>query len=139
MRTNQAGPYVVVVTNEFGAVTSAVATLSVNARPPGQLRVLWNLAPNSRTYLTVTTLPYERCLAHNPVTERLLVASRNGPALYVLDAGSGADLHSLSVAGVSGGTYLLLMVGVAADGVVYAGEPDPGAATDVLPALSLAE
>ena len=128
MRTNQAGPYVVVVTNEFGAVTSAVTT-SVNARPPGQLRVLWSLAPNSRPYLTVTTLPYEHYLTAHAVTERLLVASRNGPALYVLDAGGGATSLT-DVAGVSGGTYLLLMVGVAADNVVYGANLTLGAATD---------
>ncbi|MSU58534.1 MAG: hypothetical protein EXS35_10210 [Pedosphaera sp.] len=128
--TNQAGGYVVVVTNSGGAITSSVATLTVN--PPitvGGLAVSWSLAPYSRAYLTTNSLPYERGLAHNPVTRRLLLVSRNGPHVYALDAGTGADLHELSVSGVSGGTYTLLLLSVADDGVVYAGNLTTAGAT----------
>lgn len=120
--TDQAGDYSVVITNAAGAITSVVATLTVEpAMNVGGWKLLWSLAPYSRPYLTTNSLPYERGMAHNPVTRRLLVASRNGPHVYALDAGTGADQHELSVSGVSGGTYALLMIGVADDGVVYAG------------------
>src|SRR5439155_1295318 len=59
--------------------------------------------------------------AYNSVLRHLLLVSRNGPHVYVLDADSSADLNELSVSGISGGTYALLLVGVADDGVVYAG------------------
>jgi hypothetical protein len=51
----------------------------------------------------------------------LLVVSRNGPHVYALDAGTGNDLHELNLSGAGGGTYVLLLIGVADDGVVYAG------------------
>ncbi len=117
-----AGGYRVVITNTHGAVTSRVASLVVHsACLPVGVTPLWSLPPGSRSYLTVNALPYERGMACNPVTQRLLVASRNGPHVYVLNANDGADLHELNVSGISGGTYSLLMVGAADDGVVYAG------------------
>ena len=122
LATNQSGPYTVVVTNSYGAVTSQVASLTVSPlSPTAGWSPLWRLAPGARPYLTVNALPYERGLACNPVTRRLLLVSRNGPHVYVLNADSGADLHELNVTGVSGGTYALLMIGVADDGAVYAG------------------
>jgi len=120
--TNQAGPYTVVVANGYGAVTSQVATLTVNpAFDVGGWTQLWSLAPGARPYLTVNSLPYERGMAYNPATRRLVLVSRNGPQVYVLDADTGADVGELSVSGVSGGTYDLLMIGVSDDGAVYAG------------------
>ena len=123
--TNQSGPYTVLVTNAYGAVTSQVATLTVTPSfQAGGLIELWSLAPGSRSYLTVTppgSSPLERGLAFNPINRHLLVATRSGPHVYALNADTGADLNELSVSGVSGGTYSLLMVGAADDGVVYAG------------------
>lgn len=120
--TNQSGPYCVVVTNMAGAVTSQVALLVVNGPfQAGGLAQFWSLAPSSRSYLTTSSLPNERGLAYNPVRAHLLLVSRTGPSAYVLDAATGADVNQLSVSGVSGGTYALLMIGVADDGVVYAG------------------
>ncbi|PYJ07268.1 MAG: hypothetical protein DME25_04245 [Verrucomicrobia bacterium] len=120
--TNQSGPYSAVVTNAYGAATSQVATLTVTPSFQfGGLTQLWSLAPYSRPYLTTNSLPNERGLAYNSVLRHLLLVSRNGPHVYVLDADSSADLNELSVSGISGGTYALLLVGVADDGVVYAG------------------
>ncbi len=120
--TNQHGPYSVVVTNAYGAATSLVATLTVTpVVQPGGLTQLWSLAPGSRPYLTVNSLPYERGMAYNRVSGHVLVVSRTTPSVYVLDAATGADLNQLSVSGIAGGTYALLMIGVADDGVVYAG------------------
>ena len=133
VQSNQAGGYSVVVTNTHGAVTSRIATLTVvPGCVPGGSGVLWSLAPGSRPYLTVNSLPYERGMAYNPVTHRLLVVRRSGPHVYVLNADTGADLHELNVSGVTGGIssdYYLLMVGVADDGVVYAGNLTTAGAT----------
>ena len=120
--TNQAGGYSVVVTNAFGSITSRVAVLTVNpVFVAAGLSKLWSLAPGSRPYLTIAALANERGLAYDPTTRRLVLVSRTAPSVYVLDAESGADLWPLSTSGISGGTYTLLMVGVADDGAVYAG------------------
>ncbi len=127
LATNQSGPYTVVVTNAYGAITSAVATLTVTPTlEVGGLAVLWNLAPGSRPYLTTTVggPPDERGMAYNPLTRRVIVVQRSTTTAYVLDGDTGADLWTLNTTGVTGGytsTYYLLMVGVAEDGVVYAG------------------
>lgn len=126
IQTNQAGGYSVVITNAFGSITSRTAVLTVSpAFVAGGLDVLWRLAPGSRPYLTTgVSTPNERGLACNPVTRRLILISRTSPMAYVLDADTGADLWTLDKTGVTGGynsAYYLLMVGVADDGVVYAG------------------
>jgi hypothetical protein len=120
--TNQSGPYTVVVTNAYGTATSQVALLTVSAVfQAGGLSPIWKLAPGSRSYLTINSLPNERGVAYNPANGHLLVINRTTPSVYVLDAATGADVNQLSVSGISGGTYSLLLVGVADDGVVYAG------------------
>lgn len=122
VQTNHAGAYSVVVSNAYGAATSRVATLTVLPPcVPVGMTPLWSLAPGSRPYLTVNSLPYERGMACNPVTRRVLVVSRVGPRVFVLDADTGADLHELNTNGIAGGTYPLLMIGAADDGAVYAG------------------
>ena len=123
--TNLSGPYTVVVTNSYGAVTSQVANLSVNpVFLAGGLSVLWSLAPGARSYLTVASPPNERGLAYDALNHRVLIVSRTSPTVYVLDADTGADLWTLNTTGVTGGytaNYYLLMIGVADDGAVYAG------------------
>jgi uncharacterized lipoprotein YddW (UPF0748 family) len=119
-----AGSYDVVITNSFGSITSSVATLNVIVPPPNTRSVpLWNLAPGSRAYLN--TDGSQRGLSFNPVNGHLLLVSRpSGVAgVYVLNSTNGADLHQLSNGSgvISGGTYPLNMIGVADDGVVYAG------------------
>jgi hypothetical protein len=101
--------------------------LAVNpAFVPGGLNVFWSLAPGSRSYLTVVSgsPPNERGMAYNPLTRRVILVSRTSPTVYVLDGDTGADLWTLNKTGVTGGytsAYYLLMVGVADDGAVYAG------------------
>lgn len=122
VQTNQTGFYRVVITNDFGASTSRVASLLVHpVFVPAGLNVLWSLAPGDRPYLTFALLPAERGLACNPATGRLILVSRTSPTIYVLDAATGADLWTLNKTGISGGTYPLLLVGVADDGAVYCG------------------
>jgi len=127
LTTNQSGPYTVVVTNPYGAVTSQAAPLTVSpVLQAGGLSVLWSLAPGSRPYLTTASgaPPDERGMAYNPLTRRVIIVQRTTMTAYVLDGDTGADLWTLDTTGVTGGytsTYYLLMVGVAEDGVVYAG------------------
>jgi uncharacterized lipoprotein YddW (UPF0748 family) len=125
VQTNQAGGYSVVITNAYGAVTSRTALLTVNPSFVATgLKVLWSLAPGSRSYLTFTSPPNERGLAYNPVSRHLILVNRTAPSVHVLDADTGSDLWTMSTSGISGGyssSYYLLMVGVADDGVVYAG------------------
>jgi len=127
LTTNQSGPYTVVVTNAYGAATSQVATLTVSpVLQAGGLSVLWSLAPGSRSYLTSVAgaPPDERGMAYNPLTRRVIIVQRTTMTAYVLDGDTGADLWTLNTTGVTGGytaSYYLLMVGVAEDGAVYAG------------------
>ncbi len=121
LSTNSTGSYDVVITNNYGSVTSTVAVLQVvPPPPPSRVGVIWHLAPQTRPYLTVNSLPLERGLAYNKATDRLLIVSRSGPHVYALNSQTGSDLHELNVTGVVGGTYPLLMVGAADDGAVYA-------------------
>lgn len=116
-----AGDYVVVITNSFGAVTSQVATLEVIVPPPNKRLIqLWNLAPGARPYLSTGST--ERGLAYNAATGRLLLVSRaSTPQVFVMNADSSADLHQLNLgAGViSGGTFTMNMIGAADDGAIY--------------------
>jgi uncharacterized lipoprotein YddW (UPF0748 family) len=118
-----AGAYDFVVTNTYGKATSDVATLTVIV-PQVSDRFIphWSLAPGSRPYLTSGV--DQRGMAYNPVTSRLLIVNKTEPSVHVLDADSGNDLHTLDTTGITGGynsSFYLLMIGVADDGAVYAG------------------
>ncbi len=120
--TNNSGPYTVVITNAYGSITSQTATVTVTPIfQAGGISVLWSLAPGSRSYLATNSLPNVRGLSWNPVNNHLVLANRATTAVYVLDAATGADLHQMDANNVSGGTYNILLSGVADDGVVYAG------------------
>jgi uncharacterized lipoprotein YddW (UPF0748 family) len=121
--TNDAGSYQVIITNTLGSATSRVATLTVTVPATNTRTVpLWNLAPGSRTYITSGTT--ERGLAYNPISNRLLLVSRAGTAqIYVLDADTGAELHTLSQGSgiISGGYFTMLLISAADDGALYLG------------------
>ena len=119
---DDAGPYQVVVTNSIGSVTSQTATLTV-AQPQLNERTipLWTIPADSRAY--VTSGVTERGLSYNPANNHLLVLSRAGSAqIQVLNADSGGELYAMNLGSgvISGGTFVLNLVGVAADGAVYA-------------------
>lgn len=125
--TAQAGAYSVTVSNAAGSVASAAANLTVlEPMNSGVLRPLWGLNLGDRPYLTGDNS--QRGIAYNPATGNLLLASRS-PAnmIVVLDASTGEEKHRLRTTGADdlpvffGGTLLLNMIGVAEDGVVYAG------------------
>lgn len=115
------GAYFVVVSNAGGSVTSSVANVTVlPSVRTSVMSPLWSLAPGSRHY--ITTGDTQRGLAFNSASNHLILVSRaptNG--IYVLDAATGAELNTLELTGVTGGTFDINMVGVADDGAVYVG------------------
>lgn len=88
-----------------------------------QLTTEWEMtSANSSMPSWFGTGHTERGFGYNPVTEHLLVASRNGGTfVYVMDATNGADAGTLDVTGVTGGTYSIDDVGCTDDGKIYAG------------------
>lgn len=77
------------------------------------------LAPGDRPYLTTDN--NQRGVAYNPVTNHVYVVNRTGGlSIPILDGDTGADLGFLSTTGISGGTFALSAIGVAADGAIYA-------------------
>lgn len=80
---------------------------------------IWNLAPGARTYVTADNT--QRGLAYNPATRHVLLVNRAGSlSVNVLDSATGADAGTLNVTGITGGTFALNMISVAADGAIYA-------------------
>ena len=83
-----------------------------------QMDPLWSIAPGQRSYITSGDL--QRGIAYNPVTDSVLIVNRNGGLSVNRVAGAtGADLGTLNVTGITGGTAALNMIGVADDGVIY--------------------
>ncbi len=73
----------------------------------------------------------ERGLTYNPETNHLYVVSRDGgTSVNILDGDTGASVGTLDVTGISGGTFALDMIDVAADGAIYAGNLAVGASTN---------
>jgi uncharacterized lipoprotein YddW (UPF0748 family) len=119
--TNDSAAFSVVVTNTFGSIESDPATLTV--LPPPVIigtTLLWKLNQNDRPYFS--TNHTERGLAYNSTTGNLLFIGRSPTTnIYVLNGDTGADLHTLHLTtDITSGTFPLLMIGVADDGVVYA-------------------
>ncbi|MBM3878758.1 MAG: PEP-CTERM sorting domain-containing protein [Verrucomicrobia bacterium] len=104
-------------------VSGAPALVFVSSLQAQWLEPLWSLAPGDRSYLT--TGHTERGMAYNPLTGHVLVLSRaGGLSINVLDGMTGNHLSSLDLTGIptsGAGTYSLNMVGVAADGAIFAG------------------
>lgn len=118
-----AGNYTLRVTNSFGAVTSAIAALTiVTNEHPTAMSLLWSKLPGSYTWLN--TDGSQRALAYNALSNHVLVVSRTGSSLvHVLDANDGSEIRTLDpgVGTIGGGTFDINMVGVADDGAVYVG------------------
>lgn len=89
------------------------------------LEPVWSIAPGT-TLDTGVTLGaagsnVERGLAYNPVTGNVLVVSRQDATKIIkLDGVTGAYQGTMDVTGVSGGTFALSTIDVAADGAIYA-------------------
>ncbi len=77
------------------------------------------LAPGDRTYLANDN--NQRGLAFNATNNHVYVVSRTGGlSVNIIDGITGADVGSLSTAGITQGTFVLNAIGVGADGAIYA-------------------
>lgn len=121
-----AGQYSVIASNSSGVVTSAPATLIVlEPEQTAFMTRLWAITNGTRSYLQNDNA--SRGMDYDPVTGSLVIVSRTGAtnAIYALSASNGADLFLLNTAGITSGggngTFGLNMIGVADDGVVFAG------------------
>jgi hypothetical protein len=101
------------------AILTVLSATSIYAQS-FTLDPLWSLAPGGdRAYLSSTD-GSQRGLAYNPVSNEVLLVSRVGTtAVYRLSGDGGADLGTLNVTGISGGTFGLNIISVAADGAIY--------------------
>jgi hypothetical protein len=61
-----------------------------------------------------------RGIAYNVVSNQVLAANASSGSIDAFDGSAGTLLGALSVSGVSGGTFNIDQVGVAADGTIYA-------------------
>ena len=129
-----AGTYTLIASNAASVMTSnpAIVTIEPAVRSEA-MTTLWKLAPGSRPYLNIDNT--DRGVAYNTVSNHVLVVTRTGGAqIYVLDGDSGADLWKLQTpseviptgASTPAG-FRLNMLGVAADGAVYAANLTTGA------------
>lgn len=131
--TNE-GTYFARVSNAGGSRDSLAATLSViPLYNTAQMTNIWSVLAGTRPYLN--TYYYEYGMCFNPVNSNLLVASyvATNPTpviIAVLDALTGAEKHLLDVSVVDGGNRWINKIGVANDGVVYAGNRSTSPATD---------
>jgi hypothetical protein len=114
-----AGDYTVSVTNAAGMITSDPATLTVTPRTNSPVaEPKWIIGIDDRPYLAHDSA--QRGLAFNPVSGRILVASRTGGAqIRVLDGATGEDLHPLNFTNVAGGLFPINVVTAADDGAIY--------------------
>ena len=108
----------------------AVATLAGSAFGQGSpiLTPKWNVSATNRAYLG-TTSNWPRGVAINPITGHVLVPLASTvdpypPEVHILSGVDGSDIGTLNVTGISGGhagRFPVDQIGVADDGVVYAG------------------
>lgn len=95
-------------------------------RSPGEI-VAGDMADTATAgaynYLTAVPSPgspTERGLAFNPATGHLILVSRNGNSIRLLDSISGADIGALNQEGVvTGGIFSMNMAAAGTDGAVY--------------------
>jgi hypothetical protein len=76
------------------------------------------LAPGSSAFLGTSS--NERGLGFNPVTKNIVLASRNsGNRIVVINGTTGVITGSSNNAGITGGTLLMMGVGISGDGQIY--------------------
>lgn len=112
------GYYSVVVSNISGTATSSSVLMTVTATAASAVVTnIWNIAPNTRPYLTSGYKEYG--VAINPLTTNVIVLTRLNPTnmLVVMDPLTGAEKYYIdySALGASG----FNKVDVADDGVIY--------------------
>lgn len=132
-----AASYRVIATNVIsGAGTSSVAIATVTLiRDTFQLSQVWGKVIGSETYLTVgaNATPFQRSLGFSTKANQLFVINRTsssgGLSVNVLDPDTGTKLYELNTNGISLPAFtpystdslILVSLGVADDGAIYAG------------------
>ena len=96
--------------------TTATATVTAQAT----LEPLWNLSPVNATSFPDTS-NLTRGGSYNSVSGNFLVVTRaGGTSVQILDGATGVVKGQLNTTGITGGTFALNMIDVAADGAIYA-------------------
>jgi hypothetical protein len=104
-------------TRSLLAAISVLATASSFGQY--QLNPLWTLNPGSRTY--ISSGDSQRGIAYNPATDNVLIVNRNsGLSVNSVAGSSGANVGTLNLTGISGGTLALNLIGVGTDGSIFA-------------------
>ena len=119
--------YRVVITNTINLTTSSVAQVSIlTPVTNSSVSQLWRVAANQSGYAYLTTTDNTRGIAYDTNTHRVVVSSTTG--LFILNGDNGTNVASLSLTGVTFGGLLggCDQVGIADDGVVYAGNLNSG-------------
>lgn len=131
VNADSAGEYTVEVKNSANTVVSNPGILTITPIVRGShLTLKWKANAGTRSFLTDDGTA--RGLAYNPATGHLLVISRaGGIAIHVLDAQTGQpvmvgdqpmtlNLDPSIVTGASPAEFRVNMIGIAADGAIYA-------------------
>ena len=104
----------------IAAATSASAQFSMS--PLASFTGDGWFAPGEGAYGFLGTGSLERGLTYDPVNSELLLVSRNGGNnIRRLNSLTGADVGALNNTGITGGTFAINKVAVAADGQIFAG------------------
>ncbi len=107
-----------VCSTAFGQTLTPLSGFGVNG---------W-LAPGSNPYLS--TGNNERGMGWNPVTNNLVVPSRNGGNFVaIINGTTGAVVKTLNTTGVAGGTLAIMGAGVSDDGEIYVPNLQSGSST----------
>ncbi len=117
--------YRVIITNAAGSITSTPVVVSlITPVTNAVVSQLWRVAPGAAGYPFLSASDNNgRGLAYDTNSQRVVVASTTGGSgLYILDGGTGTNIGTLSMTGITWGGALggVDQVGIADDGVVYA-------------------
>ncbi len=114
--------YEVIITNSIGSVTSTPVRVALLTPVTSTVVTqLWRVAAGSAGYSYLSASDgATRGLGYDTNSQRLVVANNSG-AIYLLDAATGTNLGTMTMTGVSGGTFPIDQVVVADDGAVYGG------------------
>ena len=141
---SDSGIYRMYATNSAGAVTSAVAVVSVNLPANNySLAQVWATAPGTLPYATSSggaNTPLERSIAYNALSNQLIVVqcpvNSTAFAIYVVDGSTGANLYTLNTSTivhqgpseVAGANPIdMVAVAVSDDGSIYVSSESPNA------------
>ncbi len=93
----------------------------VTPEDPVNMAQNWEIGGGERTYFPASG-DVVRGMGYNPVTNNVLIASRQDNKIHLLDAADGSDQGALDMSDVTGGFYGISLMKVVSDkdGVMYA-------------------